>query len=330
MSRRNFFGSGPLGGAQPTARLAGQPRPRLAQAGGIGCKVPGTETRPVFQLNPTTGVCGVFNVTPSTAPYPDCVQAPPDYPGGGYNGWIPPSCAPTSEPTPTPTPGLPPGLACPMGNGLFTLLNYATGEVIAENITRDQFSQYTDNVTDLPADQSCSDDSRCAPICNVSVVEPPYYGEPPAVPSCCTTYWDERESKWFVQCETTKPDGTSVGYEGAVDTLPAEYWDLCAPAVAPTPAPAPVPVSPPVTQVSPGAPVPIVPGPFPSAPPAPSIPISSGPMPGSAPPPIPQRGFAPATISPLCKVVPYKTRMFSPTTVPTRPDEFTEKQQWTT
>lgn len=290
MFKRNFFGAGPWDGARgiPTVRLAGHPR--LGQQGGNGCVVPGTQERPVFQYNPTTKVCGVTWMSPSTTPYPDCVQAPPGYPGGGYNGWIPPSCMPeqapkTPEPPPEPPPGeMPPGLACPMGNGLFTLLNYATGEIIAENITRDQFSQYTDNVTDLAPDQACSDDSRCAPICNISVVEPPYDGVPPA------------------------PE---------------------VPAPVPAPAPSPAPVAPPVTQVSPGASVPIAPGPFPSAAPPPSVPIRSGQMPSSAPPPVPQRGFAPATIRPMCQPTKYKTPLFSPTTKATRPDQFVEKQQWT-
>lgn len=295
MSRRNFFSAGPLGGSRPTARLAGRPRARLGQGGGNGCVVPGTGEHPVFQYNPTTKVCGVFWMDPGGS-YPDCVRAPEGYYGGGHNGWIPPSCMPEQAPTspeppvtpPAPGGGLPPAVACPMGNGLFSLVSYIDGSLIAENISRDQFGQYTSDVTDLASGVECSDDSRCAPVCNVSMVEPPpYYGEPPDV------------------AETP----------------------VSAPVSAPAPTPGPV--APPAAPVSPGSSLPIVPGPFPSVPQPPSLPIAPGPIPSSAPPPVPQRGFAPAAINPSCQSTPYKAPMFSSTTRATRPDEFTEKQQWT-
>lgn len=402
MFRRNFFGSGPWNPARslPTVRMAGQPRPRVGSRLGAlqnGCVVPGTQERPVFQYNPTTKVCGVFTMDTSTAPYPDCVQAPEGYLGGGYNGWIPPSCGPSAPPTPPPSSTLPPGfacptgggrftivdyrtgaliaenvteaewpqyvsdmtvlpagrtcdddsrckpicgtqtseppatslpptVACPMGNGLFSLVNATDGSLVAENIPRDQFSQYTSGAADLPQGDECSSDSRCAPVCNVSTVQPPYYGDPPVVPSCCTPY-QQGDGTWMVRCNATKPDGTTSGYDGAVSTLPPEYATLCAPAAAP---PAPAPSSAPVTApVTPGASVRIVPQPFPSAPQPPNIPIRSGPVPSSAPPPVPQKGFAPASINPSCKLTPYKTRMFAATTHEARPDEFTDKEQWT-
>jgi len=419
MFRRNFFGAGPWDGARgiPTVRLAGRPRARLG-AGGNGCVVPGTQEHPVFQYNPTTKACSVFWIDPGGS-YPDCVQAPPGYPGGSHNGWIPPSCLSEQAPTPSPTPTpKPPGLACPMGNGLFTLLNSETGAVIAENISRDQFNQYADNVTDLPPDADCSSDSRCAPVCNVS-----YYNnqnERPDVPTCCTPSWSPGQNKWLVHCNAVDERGINQGFSDALDKLDRAKWDaLCAyvppggcraglamiagqcssGAIAcgdrlveidensqptgrilsehwntehPTenlplgvhmvnetdprcqvqssaPSPAPVPTSTPTptsgqaptptvgptptapsTTVTPGASVPIVPGPFPSAPQPPNLPIAPRSMPSSAPPPVPQKGFAPATISPSCKVTPYKTRLFPQTTVATRPDQFTEKQQWTT
>lgn len=402
MFRRNFFGQGPWNPARglPTVRLAGTPAPRPQRRMGAiqnGCVVPGTGERPVFQYNPTTKVCGVFTMDTSNAPYPDCVQAPEGYLGGGYNGWIPPSCGPSAPPapppsnlppgfacptgggrytivdyrtgaliaenviqedwpqyvsdmtvlpagrtcdddprckpicgtqTPPPTTSLPPTVACPMGNGLFSLVNATDGSLVAENIPRDQFPQYSDSVADLAEGSECSSDSRCAPACNVSTVQPPYYGEPPVVPSCCTPY-QQGDGTWMVRCNATKPDGTSSGYDGAVSTLPPEYATLCAPAAAsPAPAPAPTPAPAPA-PVTPGASVPIVPQPFPNAPQPPNLPIRPGPVPNSAPPPVPQKGFAPAAINPSCRLTPYKSHMFPTTTRETRPDEFPDREQWT-
>lgn len=403
MFRRNFFGAGPWSPARglPTVRLAGAPapRPQRTRLGALqnGCVVPGSGERPVFQYNPTTQSCGVFWMDTSTAQYPDCVKAPDGYPGGGYNGWVPPSCGPQNTPTPPPSSDLPPGfacptgggkytivdyrtgaliaenviqedwskyvsdmtvlppgrtcdddsrckpicgtteppptttslpptVACPMGNGLFSLVNANDGSLVADSIPRDQFAQYTSGATDLPQGGECSSDSRCAPVCNVSTVQPPYYGEPPVVPSCCTPYQGS-DGIWMVRCNTTRPDGTTSGYDGAVSTLPPEYASLCAPAAAaPAAAPAPAPAPAPVT---PGASVQIVPRPFPAAPQPPNLTIRPGPVPNFAPPPVPQKSFAPASINPSCKFTPYKTRMFAATTQETRPDEFTDKEQWT-
>lgn len=225
MFRRNFFGAGPWDRARgiPTARLAG--RLRLGQPGGVGCKVPGSEDRPVFQQDPTTKICGVSWMSTATTPYPDCVQAPSDYPDGGFNGWIPPSCMPAAEPAQIP-PELPP---------------------------------------------------------------------------------------------TTPPESPQDYYPVGGECPAGQVWNgsACVP-------------SPPATQVSPGDSVPIVPGPFPAVAPPPNIPVSPGPMPSAAPLPVPQKGFAPATIRPMCQPTAYKVHMFSPTTVATRPDQFVEKQQWTT
>lgn len=394
MFRRNFFGAGPWNPARslPTVRMAGQPRARLGAIQN-GCIVPGTQERPVFNSNPTTKACGVFTMDTSTAAYPDCVKAPDGYLGGGYNGWIPPSCMPANAPPPgvelppgfaCPTGGgkytivdyrtgaviaenviqedwgkyvsdmtvlppgrscdddsrckpicgtteapstLPPTVACPMGNGLFSLVNATDGSLVADKIPRDQFPKYSASVTDLAESQECSSDSRCAPVCNVSTVQPPYYGEPPAVPPCCTPYHGS-DGTWMVRCNATKPDATTEGYEGAVSTMDRAHWDaLCAPATAPATAPAPV--TPPATQVSPGASIPIVPRPFPNAPQPPNLTIRPGPVPNSAPPPVPQKGFAPASINPSCKLTPYKAHMFAKTTRETRPDKFTDKEQWT-
>lgn len=225
MFRRNFFGGEPWGGARPTARLAS---PRLGAAGGNGCKVPGTELRPVFQLNPTTKVCGVFWMDPATTQYPDCVQAPPDYLGGGYEGWIPPGCAPAPAPAPVPEP-VPPA-AQPPG----------------------------------------------------PVPEPPNYY--PVSGQC--------------------PAG--------------QVWNgsICEADPAP------------VTRVSPGASVPIMPRPFPSVPLQAPVRISPQAGPTIAPPEVPQKQFAPSQ-RPSCALTPYKQHMFPGKTIPTRPDAFGNPQQWT-
>jgi hypothetical protein len=52
-------------------------------------------------------------------------------------------------------------------------------------------------------------------------------------------------------------------------------------------------------------------------------------MPSAPPPAVPSKSFQPST-RPNCHVTPYKTRMFPQTTTPTRPDDFTEKDRWTT
>jgi hypothetical protein len=276
MFRRNFFSAGPWDGSRPTVRLAGRPNIRLGQQGDIGCKIPGTEIRPVFNRNPTTGVCGVFWISPSTTPYPDCVQAPPEYPGGGYQGWIPPECGGAPAPTPEPEP--------------------------------------TPEIESTPTSPQ------------------------PSVPSCCQAYWEPSQNQWYATCQAVKDD-VGQGYDGPVNTLDIAIWtELCTPVVAPSdyypvggqcpegqtwngqvcapsPEPIPAPAPPPVTKVSPGASVPIVPGPFPVAPAPTQVPIA------------PQQ-FGPP-MRPACKSTPYKTKMFPSTTVPTRPDAFGNGQQWT-
>jgi hypothetical protein len=234
MIRHNFFSSGPWDGSRPTARLSGAPRTKLGRVQPNGCVVPGSGERPVFQYNNTTKVCGVFSMDTSTEPYPDCVQAPPDYLGGGYNGWIPPGCAPAQAPAPVPAPA------------------------------------------PAPAPEP-------APP---SVQPPGPVSEPP-------------------------------NYYPVSGQCPAgQVWNgtICEAA--------------PVTKVSPGASVPIVPRPFPTVPMQTPVPISARAAPSMAPPPVPQKEFAPS-MRPSCPLTPYKTPMFSSKTVPTRPDAFTNKQQWT-
>jgi hypothetical protein len=84
----------------------------------------------------------------------------------------------------------------------------------------------------------------------------------------------------------------------------------------------------PVSQVSPGASIPIAPRPFPSAQLQPPIRISPQVRPTMAPPATPQKQFAPSR-RPSCHATPYKQHMFPGKTIPTRPDAFTDTQQWT-
>lgn len=345
-------------------RLAGVPRARLGRTQPNGCIVPGSGERPVFQYNPTTKYCGVFWMDTSNEPYPECVKAPEGYGGGGFNGWIPPSCMPaeapppTPAPTPTPTPpsggGLPPGFACPTGGGKYTIVDYRTGDIIAGNVTEAEWPQYVSDMTVLPSGRTCDDDSRCKPICGTPEPPPDYYpatgqcsegqiwnpdtqtceatpatgpqGEPPTgLPSCCRAIPSADGTTWWVECQDSR--GTQDGDPN--DQIMKDWMAqgcVTSPesAPAPTPAPAPAPVAPPVTQVSPGASVPIVPRPF-------SQPPAAGPIPMS---PMPLRKVAPQgqpgpSQRPSCRITPYKKHMFPSTTVPTRPDAFQSTQQWT-
>lgn len=105
-------------------------------------------------------------------------------------------------------------------------------------------------------------------------------GSPPAVPSCCQTYWDTHDNKWNVNCYATDPaTSISQGYQGGIRFLQVDFWTrLCATAAGaappsaapPTPAPAPV-VSPPPPSTVP-APVSAA-SPLPSTGPIPTQPV---------------------------------------------------------
>lgn len=345
MFRRNFFGSGPWNPARslPTVRMAGQSRARLGQGGRNGCIVPGTQERPVFDYNPTTRACGVSWMDTSTADYPECVRAPEGYLGGGHNGWIPPSCMPVEAPPPGG--GLPPGFACPTGNARFTIVDYRTGAIIAENVIPEDFPKYVSDMTVLPPGRSCDDDPRCKPICGTAEAPPPPSSSTTPLPS---TVACPMGNGLFSLVNAS--DGSLVADNIPRDQFPqysANVTDLaegsecssdsrCAPVCSvstaqppysdDSPAAADVPATP---SVTPGASVPIIPQPFPNAPQPPNLPIRPGLVPNSAPPPVPQKGFAPASINPSCKLTPYKTRMFAATTHEARPDEFVDKEQWT-
>lgn len=107
----------------PAPQMAGRGRRlRLGQAS-ASCKIPGTETRPVFDTNfEGRGVCGAISTDTSNSALPDCVQAPAGYTGQPAAGnWIPASCgagappaqaAPPAEvqaalPAPGPVAGIP-------------------------------------------------------------------------------------------------------------------------------------------------------------------------------------------------------------------------------
>jgi len=80
-----------------------------------GCIIPGTKLRPRFDTNwGGTGACGNTWMDTSNISLPDCVQAPPGYPGlPAQGGWIPPDCGaapPPEEPPPPPPP--PPSGEC--------------------------------------------------------------------------------------------------------------------------------------------------------------------------------------------------------------------------
>lgn len=313
MSRGNFFSGSPWDGSRPTARMAGAPRPPRPRLGSIqnGCIVPGTQERPVFQLNPTTKACGVFTMDTSTAAYPDCVKAPEGYYGGGYNGWIPPSCMPAGAPAGGAPSSLPPGFACPTGGGKYTIVDYRTGEIIAENVIQEDWSKYVSDMTVLPPGRTCDDDPRCKPICGTPT-------PPPTTPTTPTT-------------PTPPPTTPSDSYPSADQCPAGQQWNGSACEAIPAPAPEPEPttaISPAATQVSPGASVPIVPRPFPTVPMQAPVPISQRVGPSMAPPPVPQKEFSPSQ-RPACKTVPYKARIFPGATVPTRPDAFGNAQQWT-
>jgi hypothetical protein len=312
-----------------------------------------------------------------------------------------------------------------MGDGTFTLVDYATGAIIAQNISRDQFGQYSDNITDLPAGVGCGDDSRCKPICGSIYNQ----NEPPPVPLCCTLSWSPGQNTWLVHCQAVDERGINQGFEGKIDELDRAKWDaLCAyvppggcraglamiagqcstgaiacgdrlveidensqptgrilseswsrehayeqlplgvhavnesdprcqtpsptptptptpgptptptptpiPAPTPTPGPAPTPgpvsVTPP-SQVTPGTSVPIrtTPVSAPAAPPPLRVAPGAAPVPSLPPAFVPNKSFSPPS-RPMCQSTPYKTRMFSQTTRATRPDQFVEKDQWTT
>lgn len=79
----------------PPPPMMSGPRRRLGQNGGTGCQIPGTSLKPLFDPNwNASGACGLISFDTSNIQYPECVQAPPGYPGSpAQGGWIPPICA---------------------------------------------------------------------------------------------------------------------------------------------------------------------------------------------------------------------------------------------
>lgn len=341
MFRRNFFGAGPWDRALglPTVRLAGAPR--LGQ-GGSGCVVPGTGERPVFQSDPNTKVCSVSWMDTSNASYPDCVQAPPGYPGGGHNGWIPPSCMPTGQSAPPPPPTVPSCCALtwsPGQNKWLVQCNAIDERGINQNYNGDvdglDVQKWEALCTYAPSGGCPSGQTmiadQCSPgaiACGDRLVEVDFDNQKQSY---------EPTGRILAEHWTQPiPSGVHIVNENdprclaSVSSLVSTPYPAPAPAPtaapAPTPAPGPVPIVP-STKVSPGASVPIAPGPFQPMQLQPPVPITPGRMP-SAPPPVPNKSFSPS-MRPSCAITPYKTRMFPTTTRETRPDQFTENQKWT-
>lgn len=323
MFGRNFFGGTPWGSARlmPTARLAGAKRPRKPQLGqlGNGCKIPGTELRPVFDMG--SGFCSVAWMDTSNAAYPDCVQAPDGYQGVPAQGnWISPQCGggapapgpeplpPEPEPTPTPEP-IPgptptPGPIPDGGEGYYTTEPQDCPAGQAWNVPENKCTPGTFSACRNPDgswrlfDMATGEYYGSAPNAYANGVNYPA-GVTASVADANGLYCQEHQS------------GTPV--ETPVQTPPVS--DI-------SPAPAPAPVIQPVSQVGPGASVPIVPGPFQSAP----MPTQVRMAPSAAPQMMPQQQLNP--IRPSCQSTPYKSKMFPTTTVETRPDAFTDKEQW--
>lgn len=309
MFRRSFFGAGPWDGARvhPTAQLAGAHKRTLGQ-GGNGCRIPGTDMKPVFDSNYNgTGACGVVWMDTSNAEYPDCVQAPPDYPGAPADGqWIPPSCAsglspvpesePVPEPLPEPTPTTPPP---------------------SDSYYQDSF----------PVSEQCP----AGEVWTGLECKPLPEGRAPAACASATKpgMFDlyDVDSGAYLRTVPASVDYPQFPDEPASMASPG-FCDTHSPNQAPAPetTPTPPPASTPTQTLppppAPGAPVPVTPGPFP-APTAPApVPVIPTGMPG--PMPAPNRSFGPS-MRPSCKTVPYQSRPFPTTTYPTRVDQFPDQ-----
>jgi len=174
---RPFLGNAHL----KSAYELGKPlRRQLGQEGLDCCNLP--DGRAYCYTRDAYGNCTVIWASPSRqSGAPDCVR-------GTGGEWTHPNCAGaaaaiTPAETPSGAPGAeggpsglvgPDAVACPLGNDRWTLVSYADGKIIAENISRAQFDEYSNRITDLPSEWACQD-SRCAPVCGTAppVVEPP-------------------------------------------------------------------------------------------------------------------------------------------------------------
>lgn len=187
MFGRGFFSGAPWGrAALPTASLAG---PRKRRGPGLGqldgCKIPGTELRPRFDLNWNgTGACGNTWMDTSNVSLPDCVQAPPGYPGQpAQGGWIPPSCAQAAPPEPPPSevpPVEPPSIGVP------SCCSPTEGGITCE-FPGQGFSDYTNE--QLTPEVLAMIESQCAPPEAPPTTPPPpddYYTTPPPAPPSTT------------------------------------------------------------------------------------------------------------------------------------------------
>jgi len=143
-------------------------RPLLGQTEGLPPQCPQGQMARIKRWEGTTPVweCGPMEPGEAVAPA-----------AGETAGTAPPP----QEPVPpaggapaTPAPGQPRDvLACPLGGGRFTLLDYVTGELVEQNAGQEAWSKYS--VTSLPEEWACQD-SRCAPYCGAA-------GAPPAAPA---------------------------------------------------------------------------------------------------------------------------------------------------
>lgn len=263
-----------LGSLQaPTLRMEhsqaflGQNRPRKRMGEVSCCNAPNGMS---YCFDYSSGECvNTWNSANPTPGAPDCVK-------NAQGFWVHPSCpgaqgvAPISTPSTQPPPsagGKPPALACPMEGDRWALLNYVSGALIAENITRGEFSTYADDITDLPADTVC-DDPRCAPYCApeepTSVSTPP--PEPVSQPPSATRPGPIPASGVSVlppsQTMTTaaQPTGAWPGqpFPTRQPYLPPVQTPIPAPVAPPTPQPVPImKTSPPIPEACPLGPVPL-------------------------------------------------------------------------
>ena len=301
MSSRHPFMGDPFSGRFATPLAGAPPEPPKKQMGqGLVCCTMPDGTNPCADTNyQGTGKCRVISIDTSNAQHApcgpgglpqSCSQAPPgappsvEYCPDGVTP-VPPSgiCEPPyhddlcPDGSPIPQYGICPAdggdgdldllVACPNGDGTFTITSLATGEIINARASVTEANTGGSHVLN-------ADDSRC--------------GGPGGDPGCPQGYQEQADGSCLPACPTGQerlPDGTCA-------TVPA-------PPVEPTVCPegevlyddgtcGVAPVEPPIEPPIPGQPVPVTPPPITVQPPIPDQPVTVTPPPVTVqPPPIP-------------------------------------------